>query len=84
MEAQTTTVRTAHVHDSSHGAAGAGKVMLFRLMRQNRIKAKITAESVLNAQQYLLLSLIPPGLQLQVNVFSVQSVCFPTGPPIIF
>lgn len=84
MGAQTTTVRTAHVQDSSHAAAGAGKVMLFRLMRQNRIKAKITAESILKEEPYLSLSLFPPGLQLQVNVFSVQSVCFPTGPPIIF
>lgn len=59
-------------------------MMLFRLMRQNRIKVKVTAERVLNAQPYLLLSLFPPGLQLQGSFFSVQSVCFPTGPPNIF
>ena len=82
--AQTITVRTAHGQDSSHAAAGAGKAMLFRLMRRNRIKAKITAESVVNAQPCLLLSLFPPGLQSQVNAFSVQSLCFPTGPPNIF
>lgn len=69
------------MHDSSCVAAGAGKVMLFRLIRQNRIKAKATAERVLNAHLYLLLPLFPPGLQLQVNLFFVQSVCFPTGHP---
>lgn len=84
MGAQATTVRTVHVQDFSRAAAGAGKMMLFRLMRQSRIKVKVTAERVLNAQPYLLLSLFLPGLQLQVNFFSMQSVCFPTGPPNIF
>lgn len=62
MGAQTTGVRTAHVQNDLCAAAGVGKVMVFRLMRQNRIKAKVTAERVLNAQLYLLLSLFPPAL----------------------
>lgn len=59
--------------DCSCAAAGAGKVTLFRLMRQSRMKARVPAERVLNAQLYLLLSPFPPALQLQVN-FSLCSL----------